>query len=102
MNVNSTNLDPQALESLYNECKQIIDQMIDSINETKTIVNKMNNYDHWDGNGYDNFNAKFNALADNFFSFCNDLYQLNNNIQSSIERYKNLENEIMRGIPYGI
>ena len=78
----------EVLEGLYEEMTKITDDMVDQIKKAKGIVNKMNNNDHWVGKGFDGYEKKFNALASDFGAFCNDIYKINNNIHSAIEKYK--------------
>ncbi len=78
----------EVLKGMYDEITKLTNDMVDQVKNAKSIVNKINNADHWKGKGYDNYNKKFNALASNFGALCNEMYKLNNNINSSIERYK--------------
>ena len=80
--------DGEGLLQLYNNVNKEIKNMIDQMKQAKSVVNKLNNKDYWAGSGFDVYEKKFNALSSNFGAFCNDLYVLNNNIKSSIERYK--------------
>ena len=91
-------MDYTMLEELYNELTSLVNKMISNIDWAREIVNKMDNKDHWKGNGYDNYKEKFKALATNFEAYCNDVYKLNNNIKTSIERMKNVDSNVMSSI----
>ena len=88
--------DGEGLLQLYNNVNQEIKNMIDQMKQAKSVVNKLNNKDYWAGSGSDVYEKKFNALSSNFGAFCNDLYVLNNNIKSSIERYKAVDAAVKR------
>ena len=88
--------DGEGLLLLYNNVNKEIKNMIDQMKQAKSVVNKLNNKDYWAGSGFDTYEKKFNALASNFGAFCNDLYVLNNNIKSSIERYKAVDEAVKR------
>ncbi len=88
------------LEGFYEQLNQLVKEMVNAINDSKKIVNKMNNNDTWNGEGYNTFNEKYNALSRNFGSYSNGLYQLNNNIKRSIDRYKKLEDQIMKDVHF--
>ena len=88
--------DGVGLLQLYNDVNNEIKNMIDQMKQAKSVVNKLNNKDYWAGSGFDAYENKFNALASNFGAFCNDLYVLNNNIKSSIERYKAVDEAVKR------
>lgn len=79
-------IDYDALEALYTDLTSFVDEMVDNIKNAKDVVDKMNNKDHWKGNGYDNYQKKFSAMASRFGAYCNEIYKLNNNIKTSIER----------------
>ena len=93
-----TGIDYEALNSCYEQLNSAIDTMVDQIPGISSIVNKMNNNDHWDGEGYDSYNKKIDNLCRNFKAYCNDLYVLNNNIKSSIQRYKDIDRKINGGL----
>lgn len=91
-------IDYESLENLRLNINDIIDRMVDAASNSKKIINKMDNLDHWDGLGYNSYKEKFSALISNFGEYCNDLYKLNNNIRSSIQRYKNIDKKISGSI----
>ena len=91
----------ELLEATYEDLTRILDDMVEQEKNAKDIINKMDNSDHWDGNGYDSFNKKFNAIASNFGAYCNEMYKLNNNIKSSIERYKAIDEQVTFSITSG-
>ena len=81
----------KGMQELYDNINAEIKNMIDQMKNAKQIVNKLNNKDYWDGLGFDFYEEKFNALSSNFGAYCNDLYVLNNNIKSSLDRYKSVD-----------
>ncbi len=90
----------ETLEALYTDLTSFVDNMVDNIKNAKDIVDKMNNKDHWKGNGYDGYQKKFSALASNFGAYCNEVYKLNNNIKTSIERLKSIDEQVMASIGF--
>lgn len=90
----------ETLEALYTDLTGFVDNMVDNIKNAKDIVDKMNNKDHWKGNGYDGYQKKFSALASNFGAYCNEVYKLNNNIKTSIERLKSIDEQVMASIGF--
>lgn len=92
------NMDYVVLEELYNELTSLINKIINNIDWARKIVDKMDDKDHWKGNGYDNYKEKFKALATNFEAYCNNVYKLNNNIKTSIERIKSVDANVMSSI----
>ncbi len=90
------------MEELYNGLNLTVDNMMDKIKDAKDIVDKLNNWDIWDGNGYDAYRKKFDNLVSNFGSFCNDLYKLNNNVKISIENYKEVDRQSAEGLQNGV
>ncbi len=92
------NMDYVVLEELYNELTSLVNKIINNIDWAREIVDKMDNKDHWKGSGYDNYKEKFKALATNFEAYCNDVYKLNNNIKTSIERIKSVDADVMSSI----
>ena len=90
----------ETLEALYTDLTSFVDNMVDNIKNAKDIVDKMNNKDHWKGNGYDGYQKKFSALASNFGAYCNEVYKLNNNIKTSIERLKSIDQQVMASIGF--
>lgn len=93
-------MDYTGLEALYTDLKNLTDDMVDQIKEAKDIVDKMNNKDHWKGNGYDGYQKKFSALASNFGAYCNEIYKLNNNIKTSVERMKAVDAKVTSSIGF--
>ncbi len=91
-------MDYDGLNSLYTDLTGFVNDMVDQVKNAKNIVDKMNNKDHWKGNGYDGYQKKFSALASNFGAYCNEIYKLNNNIKTSIERMKNIDAQVMSQI----
>lgn len=89
------NMDYDGLNALYTDLTRFIDEMVDDIKNAKDIVDKMDNKDHWEGNGYDSYQKKFSALASRFGEYCNEIYKLNNNIKTSMERIKNIDAQVM-------
>lgn len=83
------------LKSLYTDLNGLIDDMVYQIKNAKNIVDKMNNKDHWEGDGYNSYQKKFSALASNFGAYCNEIYKLNNNIKTSMERIKSVDSQVM-------
>lgn len=88
------NMDYDGLNALYEDLTKFVNEMVDDIKNAKDIVDKMNNKDHWKGNGYDSYQKKFSALASRFGEYCNEMYKLNNNIKSSIERMKVIDAQV--------
>ena len=87
-------MDYNGLGALYTDLTKLTDDMVDQIRKAKDIVDKMNNKDHWKGNGYDEYQKKFSALVSNFCAYCNEVYKLNNNIKTSIERMKAVDAKV--------
>lgn len=88
--------DYRMMTEIYNILNETVDNMVNSIKEAKKIVNNMDSNTHWDGNGYNAFNKKFSNLSQNFGSYCNDLYVLNNTIKQTIARLKQVDKKLMR------
>ncbi len=88
------------LEAYYTELTKLVDNMVDQIKTAKDVVDKMNNRDHWDGKGYDSYQRKFSALASNFGAYCNDIYKLNNNIKTTIEKLKAVDEALKGSISF--
>lgn len=95
MVIHMYSMDYDSLNSLYTDLTNFVKDMVDNIKSAKDIVDKMNNKDHWKGNGYDGYQKKFSALASNFGAYCNEIYKLNNNIKTSMERIKNIDAQVM-------
>lgn len=91
-------MDYDALNMCYEQLTKIVDDMVDQILEISTVVNKMDNSEHWDGKGYDSYNKKIDNLCRNFKAYCNDLYTLNNNIKTSIKKYKDIDRKVNKGM----
>lgn len=89
------NMDYAGLEAFYSDLTNLTNDMIEQIKNAKKIVDKMNNNDHWSGDGYENYQKKFSNLVSNFGSYCNEIYKLNNNIKTSVERVKNIDDSVM-------
>lgn len=88
----------ESLENLRLVLNEIIDKMTDSAKGAQDIINKMDNKEHWDGLGYDNYNNKFTALVSNFLEYLNEIYKLNNNIKASIKRYRDIDRKVSESI----
>lgn len=88
------NMDYNGLNALYEDLTKFVKEMVDDIKNAKDIVDKMDNKDHWKGNGYDGYQKKFSALASSFGEYCNEMYKLNNNIKTSIERMKTIDAQV--------
>lgn len=86
------------MAEIYDLLNGTVDTMIDCIKDAKRIVNKMNNVEHWSGNGYESYNKKFNNLSQNFGAYCNELYVLNNVIKQTITKYKEVDKKVMKGL----
>lgn len=71
-----------------------IDKMVKNMKDAKDLVSKLDNNDYWEGNGFNSYNEKFNKLAMNFNSFCNDIQKLNNNIKVAISNYQEIDKKV--------
>ncbi len=91
-----TGINYEQLKTQKNNLDSIIDDMVDQAKKAKEIINKMDNNDHWDGNGYNEYKNKFGALISNFGEYCNGLYKLNNNIDVSIQNYKKVDKKVLK------
>lgn len=89
--------DYEMMTKIYENLNNLVDNMVDNIKEIKSIVNSMDGKEHWNGNGYSYFNKKISNLCQNFGSYCNDLYTLNNNIVQSVEKLKEVDKQLMKG-----
>ena len=92
----------EMMEEFYNAFNTTVENMLDKIKDAENIVNKLDNWDIWDGNGYDVYRGKFDDLVSSFGSFCNDLYKLNNNIKTSIENYKEVDKKSAEALHNGV
>lgn len=90
----SSSYNSDGMQELYNNINLEIKNMINQMKDAKSVVNKLNNNGYWDGTGFDYYEKKFNALASNFGAYCNDLYVLNNNIKSALDRYKTVDSKL--------
>ena len=84
-------IDYDNMMSIYNDLNSLTKDLLDNVNGAKSVVNKMNDNDHWDGMGYDAYKKKFNALSNNFGDYINIIYSVNNRIKSSVDYYKNID-----------
>lgn len=92
----------EMMQGFYDGLNTTVDAMLDSIKDAEDIVNKLDNWECWDGNGYDAYRKKFDDLVSNFGAFCNDLYKLNNNIKTSIENYKEVDKQSAEALHNGV
>lgn len=83
-----------AIISAYDVLTKSIDTILDSANQIKNIVNKLDNNQHWDGNGFKAYNEKMNNLSTNFSAFCSDIYSLNSVMKKSAENYKAVDQKV--------
>lgn len=94
------NYNEDELASIYATLNDIIKKMISYMNEAKKHVSNLDNKEHWDGNGFNNFNQKFKDIVDNFVADANEIYKLNNNITTVISRYASINAEVMKTITH--
>ena len=85
------------MEDAYNQMNSIVDDIVDSVDRSKDIVNDLYKSQCWDGNGYNYYKDRFNNLCENFGAFCNDLYKLNNGIKEAISNLKETDKQMSRG-----
>ena len=83
-----------SLEELYNKLNKSVNNAIDELKEAKDIVKNMDNKEHWDGNGFNSYNKKFNNIVANFGNYCNSILMLNNNIKRVIQNYRNVDAKV--------
>ena len=94
-------IDYQIAQNPYTGLNTSVDQLVDYVKETKKIINKLDNNESWDGNGFNAYKSKLSKLVDNFGSCCNYLYTLNNNIMSAIDRYKQVDAQVAQALSGG-
>lgn len=91
-------IDYDTMMLIYENLNSLTKDLIENMNDAKSIVNKMDNKDHWDGNGYNAYKDKFNDLANNFGDYANVIYSINNRIKSSIDHYKAVDSAMQNAI----
>lgn len=87
-------IDYEALSGCYESLDYYANEMLTYVNNIKNVVKKMDSSEHWDGNGYKNYNNKLNDLATNFSSYINEIFSLNRVLKNSIENYKNVDSTV--------
>ena len=55
-------IDYDSMMSIYENLNSLTKDLNDSVNDAKSVVNKMDNRDHWDGNGYNRYKEKYNPF----------------------------------------
>ena len=91
-------IDYDTMMLIYENLNSLTKDLIENVNEVKYIINKMDNKDHWDGNGFETYRKKFNDLSNNFGDYVNVIYSINNRIKSSIDRYKTVDSAMQNAI----
>ena len=91
----------EQMTEIYNSINELIKDMMNAIKDSKSVVNKLNDKDYWDGNGYDHYQELYSNLCTNFVAFCDHMYFVNTNIMDSISRYKEIDKQVMETIGYG-
>lgn len=91
-------IDYDSMTSIYENLNSLTKDLNDSVNDAKSVVNKMDNRDHWDGNGYNRYKEKFNSLANSFSDYVNVIYSINNRIKTSIDYYKTVDSAMQSAV----
>ena len=91
-------IDYDTMMLIYENLNSLTKDLIENVNEVKYIINKMDNKDHWDGNGFETYRKKFKDLSNNFGDYVNVIYSINNRIKSSIDRYKAVDSAMQNAI----
>lgn len=66
-------MDYNTILELYDYFNYFSNELLTCINNIKNIVNDLDKNEHWDGNGYKEYNEKMSNLSANFSAYISDI-----------------------------
>lgn len=83
-----------AILDYYDSLNYICNDILTYINDIKDIVSNLDKYEHWDGNGYKEYNEKISNLSANFSAYISNVYDLNKVLKTSVENYQSADSKV--------
>lgn len=84
------------------DCYGNINKVLNDIEENaiciKKVVNSLKENEFWQGQSYDGFNSKTNKITENLDAYLQQVKQLNSAIQTSVEKYKSVDQQVMNSL----
>lgn len=86
-------MDYNTILELYDYLNYFSNELLTCINNIKNIVNDLDKNEHWDGNGYKEYNEKMSNLSANFSAYISDVYDLNKVLKTSAENFQSVDSQ---------
>lgn len=88
----------QKMQDCYNNINKVLTDIEENADCIKKVVNSLKGNEFWQGKSYDSFNSKTNRITANLNAYLSQSKQLSAAIQTSVEKYKKVDQEVMNSL----
>lgn len=91
-------IDYEKMCDCYNRINKILVDIEENSQSIKETVAQLKTNELWQGKSYDMFKNKADRIITNLNSYLSQVKQLNNVIQTSVEKYKAVDKQVMSAL----